>query len=93
MSVIREFEVFLTETACCFRYCVSVVSVVLLVRLDSFGRAWHLSCVLFWLVYILLMLFSGVLVLFWLVYVLLMLFSGVLKGAESGICLVCCCSR
>jgi hypothetical protein len=43
-----------------FRYCISVVSVVLVVRLDLFGRVWHLSCVLFWLVYVLLMLFSGV---------------------------------
>jgi hypothetical protein len=42
MSIIREFEVFLTETACCFRCCLSVVSVVLVVRLDSFGKAWHL---------------------------------------------------
>jgi hypothetical protein len=50
MSVIREFEMFLTETACCFRCCLSVVSVVLVVGFDSFGRVWHLSCVLFRLV-------------------------------------------
>jgi hypothetical protein len=43
MSIISEFEVFLAETVCCFRYCISVVSVVLVVRLDSFGTAWHLS--------------------------------------------------
>jgi hypothetical protein len=59
MSIIREFEVFLTETVCCFRCCLSVVSVLLVVVFDSFGRVWHLSCVLFRLVYILLILFSG----------------------------------
>jgi hypothetical protein len=39
MSIIREFEVFLTETVCCFRCCLSVVSVVLVlvVGSDSFG--------------------------------------------------------
>jgi hypothetical protein len=61
MSIIREFEVFLTETVCCFRCCLSVVSVVLVVGFDLFGRVWHLSCELFWLVSVLLMLFSGVL--------------------------------
>jgi hypothetical protein len=35
MSIIREFEVFLTETVCCFRRCLSVVSVVLVVGFDS----------------------------------------------------------
>jgi ubiquitin-protein ligase len=44
----------LTETVCCFRCCLSVVSVVLVVVFDSFGRVWHLSCVLFWLVSVLL---------------------------------------
>jgi hypothetical protein len=46
---------------CRFRCCLSVVSVVLVVGFDSFGRVWHLSCVLFRLVSVLLMLFSGVL--------------------------------
>jgi hypothetical protein len=55
MSINREFEVFLTETACCFRCCLSVVSAVMVVGFDSFGRVWHLSCVLFWLVSVLLM--------------------------------------
>jgi hypothetical protein len=50
MSIIREFEVFLIETVCCFRCCLSVVSVALVVGFDSFGRVWHLSCVLFRLV-------------------------------------------
>jgi hypothetical protein len=35
--------VFLTKTACCFRCCLSVVSIVLVVGFDSFGRVWHLS--------------------------------------------------
>jgi hypothetical protein len=61
MSIIREFEVFLTETVSCFRCCLSVVSVVLVVGYDSFGRVWHLSCVLFGLVSVLFLLFSGVL--------------------------------
>jgi hypothetical protein len=61
MSINREFEVFLTETVCSFRCCLSVVSVVLIVGFDSFGRVWHLSSVLFRLVYVLLMLFSAVL--------------------------------
>jgi hypothetical protein len=62
MSIIGEFEVFLTETVCCFRCCLSVVSVVLVVGFHSFGIVWDLSCVLFRLVSVLLMLFSGVLV-------------------------------
>jgi hypothetical protein len=61
MSIIREFEVFLTGIVCCFRCCLSVVSVVLVVGFDSFGRVWHLSCVLFWLVSLLFMLSSVVL--------------------------------
>jgi hypothetical protein len=43
MSIIREFEKLLTESAYCFLCCLSVVSVVLVVAFDSFGRVWHLS--------------------------------------------------
>jgi hypothetical protein len=61
MSIIREFEVFVTVTVCWLHCFLSVVSVVLVVRFGSFGRVWHLSCVMFWLVSVLFMLFSGVL--------------------------------
>jgi hypothetical protein len=60
-SIIRDFEVFLTETVRCFRCCLSVVSIVLVVGFDTFGRVWNLSCVLVWLISVLLMLFSVVL--------------------------------